>query len=188
MINILNAIIWSPSVKSSNRKIIFNNENNEILQKNNNNNIKVGEVTGKFNIHEKNIIPNKNISVLNKKSKEEEKINNIVYKDNISIIQYNIPYNINLYLNALESTLDLQRQIIKLLKNKDYIRNKLISNLHILIELSPIIKDFEVKQPLFVESDFDIYDDKKKHKFLFIINLNNIISIICPIIKLLNNF
>ena len=114
-INILNTISRSASVKSPIRKIIFNNEHNEILQKTIQNNIKVGEVTGRFNIHEKNIIRNKNISAMNKKSKEEENINNnITYKDN-NILSKN---NLNLY--SLESSLDLQRQIINQLKNKDY--------------------------------------------------------------------
>ncbi len=56
---------------------------------------------------------------MNKKSKEEENNNNknITYKDN------NIPSKTNLYLYSLESSLDLQRQIIKKLKNKDYNRN-----------------------------------------------------------------
>ena len=170
-INILNTISRSASVKSPIRKIIFNNEHNEILQKTIQNNIKVGEIAGKLNIHEKNIIQNRNISVMNKKIKEEENINNnITYKDN------NILSKNNLYLYSLESSLDFQRQIINQLKNKDYNRNKLISDLHILIELCPIVKDFKVKQPLFVENDFEIFDDKKKDKFLFMLNLTNIIS------------
>ena len=138
------------------------------------------------------IFDNKNNSVIIKESKEEENTKNkLVFKDNNSD---NNSKNVNnvisekrLCLYSLGNTLDLQRQIIKQLKNKNYIRNNLISDLHILIDVCPIIKDFEVRENLFAESDFDIFDVKKKEKFLFILNLSNLISVLNLIWKISEN-
>ena len=181
-IDILNKIKRPSSANSSKRKIFFNNKISEFVQKNNYNTIKDGELPGKFMINE-NIFVNKNNSVKIKESKEEENTKNkLVLKDNSSD---NNSKNVNnmiseksLYLYSLDNALDLQRQIIKKLKNKNYIRNNLISDLHILIDVCPIIKDFEVRETLFTESDFDIFDTKKKEKFLFILNLSNLISVL----------
>jgi hypothetical protein len=55
------------------------------------------------------------------------------------------------------------------------------------IEVCPIIKDFEVQQPLFLENDFDIFDKIKIEKFLFILNLSNLISVLNLIWEISDN-
>ena len=168
-IDILNKINRPSSANSSKRKIFFNNKISEFVQKNNYNTIKDGELPGKFMINE-NIFVNKNNSVKIKESKEEENTKNkLVLKDNSSDNNSKKVNNMisekSLYLYSLDNALDLQRQIIKKLKNKNYIRNNLISDLHILIDVCPIIKDFEVRETLFTESDLIFLILRKKRNF-----------------------
>ena len=63
-INILNTISRPPSVKSPNRKIIFNNENNEIFLQKNNHNIYINYFNGYHtrSFYRKNL----NLKILNK--------------------------------------------------------------------------------------------------------------------------
>ena len=186
--NITNKISRTPSVKSSNINIFFNHEINGKVQKDNQNNIREGEVAIKFNIYDKKFIPNKISPIINKENEEKKNnINNSAFNDNDSKVVKNIPSNNNLYLYSLENALSLQTIIIKKLNNKNYIRNGLISDLNVLIEVCPIIKDFEVQQPLFLENDFDIFDKIKIEKFLFILNLSNLISVLNLIWEISDN-
>ena len=187
-LKIINKISRTPSVKSYNRNIFFNHDINGKVQKDNQNNIKEGEVSIKFNIYDKKFIPNKISPIINKENEEKKNnINNSAFNDNDSKVVKNIPSNNNLYLYSLENALSLQTIIIKQLNNKNYIRNGLISDLNVLIEVCPIIKDFEVQQPLFLENDFDIFDKIKIEKFLFILNLSNLISVLNLIWEISDN-
>ena len=71
----------------------------------------------------------------------------------------------------------LQIAIIEKLKDEKYKQEELINDLIELIEKCPIINKF-TDMRLFKKEDFDIFIETKDEKFLFILNLHNMMNIV----------
>lgn len=135
---------------------------------------------------------NNNILNFQKKidSKKEEKPelldnNKFIKNNNISGQNIYMPNNIyypvsNNYI-GIPKEIEISEIIHKInnnLKHKPYQLDELIDNLKIFYMICPTINEFKNVKILLREKDFDIFDKKEETKFLFELNMSNLISII----------
>lgn len=120
----------------------------------------------------------KSNNIINLGTNKSSKANNNLKRSNKKSIEKKKPQNKNLYdLNEKIKFSDLISNISKNI-NENKI-DLIIENLKILFNEFPFINKFnESKKELFKTDNFDIFDKYKDEKFLFMINLLNLISII----------
>ena len=123
-----------------------------------------------------------NICFEEKINESEQEVNSNKKKaENLSedqnVTQLNKNNGFPLYSNNKEMISNLLKQINDFRKDKDSIK-EFINNLSQLIEQAPVVNEFNIRNILFTDKDFEIFDKLIPTKLLFLLNLSNVISII----------
>ena len=157
------------NLKTSNNKknrkvgIEDNTQNTTKKQEENKNSINTSDFSAKSSQNEI-----KNIIIVNSSKKNDAKGSNVKIEKLDDIGENSFKKENEKILNNIN--------IILIQEVPDI--NLLLDNLKILLEYYPAINEFnQVKGPLFLKDDFDIFDNLLDDKLLFLTNLYNIISV-----------